>query len=266
LAHGRCARHRELNPLQNALPKAVFPAIDHRLDMQGFLTICAVMGALGLAACGSPSELDDGAFPSLDKTGYAASGSSGTTPVVLAGQGGSAGAVSSGGSSGSLASANGGSAPTGSGANTGTTSGGSAGTNGAAAGGTNGAGTAGTNGAGTSGCPTDITVLFSRPIAQGGCTSGGGCHEATSVIKPDLVSPNVAARLLNVASTCSKTSSGMSVQPRPYIGKDDSFLEEKISGTPDSSCGISMPFFMPDALNAADEQCIIQWIDQVAGG
>lgn len=227
--------------------------------MQGSLKICAVLGALGLAACGSPSELDDAAFPTLDKTGYAAAGSSGATQVVPGGQAGQVGQVgqagsggapaNSGGTSGSLASANGGSAPMGSGGSTGATTGGTAGA---------------TSGAG--GCPSDITTLFARPIAQGGCTSGGGCHEAGSATKPDLVSPNVAARLLNVASSCSKTSSGMSVQPRPYIGKDDSFLEEKIAGTPDSSCGFSMPFFMPDALSAADEQCIIQWIDQVAGG
>ncbi|MEO8181058.1 MAG: hypothetical protein ABI895_19655 [Deltaproteobacteria bacterium] len=211
--------------------------------MQGFLTICAVMGALGLAACGSPSELE-GEFPSLDKTGYVVAGGSGMMQVVVpGGQGGSAGAVaSSGGSSGSPA--NGGGAQTGAGSSTGTTGGSS----------------------GSSGCPSDITTLFARPISQGGCTSGGGCHEPTSPIKPDLVSPNVAGRLLNVPSSCSKTSSGMSVQPRPYIGKDDSFLEEKIAGSPDSSCGISMPFFAPDALSAADEQCIIQWIDQVAGG
>jgi len=195
--------------------------------MQGFLTICAVMGALGLAACGSPSELDEDAFP----TGYAAAGSSGTTQDVTRGQGGSAGAVaSSGGSSGSLA--NGGGA-----------------------------------GSSTGACPSDITVLFNRPIALGGCTQdGGGCHEAGSVIKPDLVSPNVAARLLNMPSKCSRTSTGMSVQPRPYIGKDDSFLEEKIAGTVDSSCGYSMPFLQPDKLSAADRQCIIQWIDQVSGG
>jgi len=202
--------------------------------MQGFLTICALTGALGLAACGSPSELDEAAFP----TGYAA-GSSGTTQVVPGGQGGSA-AAGSGGSSGSFASANGGGVP--SGATTGGPS-------------------------GSSGCPSDITTLFARPIAQGGCTSGGGCHEAASAIKPDLVSPNVEARLLNVPSRCSKTATGMSVQPRPYIGQSDSFLEEKISGGPvDSSCGYTMPFLMPDALSAADKQCIIQWIDQVAGG
>jgi hypothetical protein len=201
--------------------------------MQSFLTICAVMGALGLAACGSPSELDEKAFPADYATG-----SSGMTQVVPGGQGGSAAAApGGGGSSGSLVGANGGSAATGGGATI-----------------------------GANGCPSDVTTLFARPIAMGGCTSGGGCHEPTSVIKPDLVSPNVAARLLNVASTCSKTSSGMSVQPRPYIGKSDSFLEEKIAGSPDPSCGISMPFFAPDALSAADRQCIIQWIDQVAGG
>ena len=197
--------------------------------MQGFLTICAVMGALGLAACGSPSELDEKEFP----TDYA-TGSSGMTQVVPGGQGGSAGAATgSGGSSGSLASANGGSAATTTGAN---------------------------------GCPSDVTTLFARPVTQGGCTSGGGCHEPTSVIKPDLVSPNVAARLLNVQSKCSKTATGMSVQPRPYIGPSDSFLEEKITGPVDSSCGYQMPFLQPDSLSAADRKCIVQWIDQVAGG
>src|SRR5687767_13663845 len=218
---GAAVSHRERSQ-QNVLPEAALPAIEHRLDMQGFLKICAVMGALGLAACGSPSELDEEAFPTL----YASAGSSSTTQVVP-GQGGSGGAAgaASGGSSGSLA--NGGGAQAGSGSNE---------------------------------CPSDITVLFARPIAQGGCTQGGGCHEPASAIKPDLVSPNVVARLLNMPSKCSKTSTGMSVQPRPYISRDDSFLEEKIAGTPDSSCGISMPFFMPDALSAADEQCIIQWI------
>jgi hypothetical protein len=205
--------------------------------MQGFLTICAVMGALGLAACGSPSELDETAFPPLESTGYA-TGSSGTTPVVPGGQGGSAAAApGTGGSSGSPASANGGSSATGGGATM-----------------------------GANGCPSDVTTLFARPVAMGGCTSGGGCHEPTSVIKPDLVSPNVAARLLNVPSKCSKTATGMSVQPRPYIGSGDSFLEEKITGPVDSSCGYQMPFLQPDSLSAADRQCIIQWIDQVAGG
>jgi hypothetical protein len=241
--------YREVYQLRNALPKAALAAMDHQLDMQGFLTSCALTGALCLAACGSPAGLDEEAFPALDQTGYG-----GTTQVVSGGQGGSSGAALS---AGAAVGANGGGAQAsaGSGSNGGNGSNGGSGT------------TGGSMTMGSSGCPSDATTLFARPIAQGGCTSGqgGGCHEAGSQ-KPDLVSPNVAMRLLNVASTCKKTSSGMTVPARPYIGATDSFLEEKIAGTPDQSCGISMPFFMPDALSPADEQCIIQWIDQVAGG
>jgi hypothetical protein len=127
-------------------------------------------------------------------------------------------------------------------------------------------GAAGTSGTLAGGCPSDITVLFARPSSQGGCTSGGGCHEATSPITPDLVSPGVAARLLNVASRCSRTSSGMSVPLRPYISATDSFLEEKLTGPVDTTCGITMPFFMDFALSASDRQCMITWIDQVVAG
>jgi hypothetical protein len=225
-----------LNFRRVALSNAAFFATDPRLDMQSFSKSCAVIGAVVLGACGSPAELDDGMFPELESTGYNnTTGTGGSGSTVVLPNGGSAGS---------------GSTPV-------QTGGGAAGTQPVA-----------TNGGSSSsgGCPPDVTTLFSRPIAQGGCTSGGGCHEAASPIKPDLVSPNVVARLLNVASSCTKTSDGMSVQPRPYISKDDSFLQEKIAGTPNSACGFSMPFFMPDALSAADEQCIIQWIDQVAGG
>ena len=83
---------------------------------------------------------------------------------------------------------------------------------------------------------------------------------------PDLVSPGVLSRLLNVASTCKKTSSGMSVAARPYIGKDDSFLQEKIAGSPNTECGYAMPFLMPQALSEADRKCIVDWINSVKGG
>jgi hypothetical protein len=103
------------------------------------------------------------------------------------------------------------------------------------------------------GCPEDITVLFNRPIQQGGC-QGAGCHIPGNT-SPDLVSPNPAERLLNVASTCNG---------RPYIGADDSFLVNKITGTP-PECGSPMPFLMPELLSAADEACILAWVDEVAG-
>src|SRR6185295_9427325 len=214
--------YREVCHLRNALPKAALAAMDYRLDMQGFITSCALTGALGLAACGSPAGLDEDTFPTLEQTGYAAAG--GGTQGVGAGQGGSGGVAASGtgGSAGTPVSSNGG----GSQASAGSGSSGANGTTGMMGG---------------SGCPSDVPTLFARPVAQGGCTSGqgGGCHEAGSQ-KPDLVSPNVAMRLLNVPSTCTKTSSGMTVPARPYIGADDSFLEEKIAGSPNQMCGLSM--------------------------
>ena len=235
---------------------AAFAATDSRLNMQGFSTGWFGIGILAVAACGSPSPLDEDAFPDIDQTGYTtASNTGGSAAVATAGSSGVTGSsAGTGGSAGSgTATGTGGSAPAGG-------SSGSAGSGDTASGGM---GTTAGSGAG-SGCPDDITTLFARPSAQGGCTNGGGCHEPGSPVKSDLVSPGVEARLLNVASSCSKTSTGASVQPRPYIGGDDSFLEEKIAGKP--GCGSPMPFFAEAALSAADEQCIIDWIAQVSEG
>lgn len=115
-------------------------------------------------------------------------------------------------------------------------------------------GGAGGSGNAQGGCPDDITVLFKRPGSQGGC-EGGGCHVPGGT-RPDLVSPNIEERLLNVASGC---------RSRPYIGPDDSFLAEKVSVGP-PECGGAMPFLTPQALNAEDEQCILDWIEEVASG
>jgi hypothetical protein len=224
--------------------------------MHGFSTGWFGIGILALAACGSPSPLDEDAFPAIDQTGYAtASSTGGTAPTAVAGSSGATGSSSgAGGGAGSGTTGGaGGLAPAGG------SSGSSAGSDTASGG----MGTTAGSGAGSA-CPDDITILFARPSAQGGCTNGGGCHEPGSPVKPDLVSPNIEARLLNIASSCSKTSTGASVQPRPYIGSDDSFLEEKIAGTP--GCGSGMPFFAEAALSAADEQCIIDWIEQVTEG
>lgn len=207
--------------------------------MQSFLTTCAAIGALGLAACGSPSELDEDSFPALDMTGYPSTGSGagGSTGPVGAGQAGSSGLASNGGSAGSTGNTQTGGSSAGSGSTVVTNPG---------------------------SCPSDVTTLFNRPASQGGCTAGGGCHDGA--VMPDLVSPNVLSRLLNVASNCKKTSGGMSVAARPYIGKDDSFLQEKIAGSPNVDCGYSMPFLMPQALSEGDRKCIVDWINSVKGG
>ncbi len=104
-----------------------------------------------------------------------------------------------------------------------------------------------------SGCPEDITLLFKRPLQQGGC-QGAGCHIPGNT-SPDLTSPNPAERLLDVPSLCNG---------RPYIGADDSFLVDKITGSP-PECGAPMPFAMPGALSAEDEGCILAWVDAVSG-
>lgn len=110
------------------------------------------------------------------------------------------------------------------------------------------------SGIAANGCPEDITALFNRPILQGGC-SGIGCHSPGNT-SPDLISPNPAERLLGVTSRCNG---------RPYIGLDDSFLKDKLTNS-DPECGYPMPFNMPEVLSATDEACILEWIEQVAGG
>jgi len=227
--------------------------------MQAFSTGWFGIGILALAACGSPAPLDEEAFPSLDQTGYPTGANSSTGGSAAVAAAGSSGVASSGAGGGGSGSAGSGSA-VGSGGSQ------SAGSSGSAGSGTASGGMGTTSGGGAgSACPDDITVLFARPSAQGGCTNGGGCHEPGSAVTPDLVSPGLESRLLNVVSRCSKTLSGASVQPRPYIGGDDSFLEEKIAAER-PGCGEPMPFFAQAALSAADEQCIIDWIAQVAEG
>jgi hypothetical protein len=104
----------------------------------------------------------------------------------------------------------------------------------------------------TIGCPEDITLLFNRPLQQGGC-QGAGCHSPGNA-SPDLISPNPAERLRDVVSGCNG---------RPYIAADDSFLLDKLTAS-SPECGASMPFSMPEALSAEDEACILAWIDEVS--
>lgn len=231
----------------------------------------------GLAACGAPAELDDSLFPAPGNTGYdrtsgnvggsspgiggsaslggsasfggSASPGTGGSGAPAPGQGGSGNAAQGGsgqapgqGGSGNAAQGGSGAAPVGAGGNAPIA--GSAGD------------PSGGSGSGGGDCPDDITVLFDRPGGEGGC-AGGGCHIPGGT-PPDLVSPNPEQRLVGVMSSAVCGSV-------PYVSSGGSLLEDKIVGSP-PSCGSAMPFLSPQALNAEDEQCILDWIAEVSGG
>jgi hypothetical protein len=224
----------------------------HRLS-----TTCLGLGVLLAHGCGAPAELDDNQFP-----GAYTGGETGTTGGQLTGAGSTASAVAPPANNvGAPATGNAAAAPpvAAPGGNDDDDDqlapapvGEAPPANGAAL---PPAAAAGAPPAAASGggCPDDITLLFNRPIEQGGC-GGGACH-VPGATAPDLVSPNPELRLVGVTSQC---------EQRPYIGPDDSFLAEKIAGAPE--CGLAMPFFMPQALTADDEACILAWIDEVSGG
>lgn len=208
------------------------------------------LAAVSLAAvsCGSPVELDPNLYPAPDDTGYVSGDSTGSagTPLGGAAAGGQAPGGQAPGGQGADGQAAGGQpvgAPSGGNATPPAANGDSGGVTPAAGG-----------GASAGGCPDDITVLFDRPLADGGC-AGAGCHVANGT-PPDLVSPGLEARLIDVISTCNG---------RPFIGADDSFLADKISGER-PECGSPMPFLSADLLSADDRQCILDWIDEVSGG
>jgi hypothetical protein len=219
--------------------------------MHSFSRSLLGLGALTLAGCGAPAELDESRFPGVNDTGY----KDGFSPIGGAGTGalasnaGAPGASGSGnvpsGGSGSVV-GQGGSAPVAAGGNGSVSAGGSApvGQGGSSSGG-------GGEPTGNGSCPDDITVLFARPVAQGGC-DGAACHSPMKQT-PDLVSPGVEARLLDVPSRC------MSI---PYISAGESFLEEKLEGDP--RCGFAMPF--GGSMTPEDKQCVLEWIDEVSGG
>jgi len=214
------------------------------------------LGVLAAVGCGAPAELDANLYPGPNDTGYADGDSTGSAGTPLGG-GGAGGQGSSAVAGSANAGNNGGPAtpPAASGA-------GGAGGGGNASAPTGGNAAAPTGGGGTppaagsaGGCPDDITVLFNRPLSDGGC-AGAGCHVADQGTSPDLVSPNPETRLVDVMSQCNG---------RPYIGADDSFLADKISGER-PECGAPMPFLSADLLTDEDRQCILDWIDEVSGG
>lgn len=210
------------------------------------------LGALTLAGCGAPAELDESRFPGLNETGYTDllspvgnAGSGTLSPPSNAGTGGTGTNVGGVG--------NGGTAPVAAGGNGSVSTGGNppVGQGGSDQGGS--ASEGGSDQQGNDLCPDDITELFARPGTQGGC-DGGGCH-VPGGISPDLVSPGIVERLLDVPSRC------MSI---PYIAADDSFLEDKLTGNPPRCNGFAMP--LGGTMSEPDKQCVIQWIAEVTGG
>ena len=208
-----------------------------------------VFVVLGALACGSPEELGDG-FPPYEQTGY--DDGNGGSPTGVAGAGGGQPQAGTGGTPGQGGTGN-------PGGGSGGGSPGGAGPGGAGGGNPGGGGPGGAGGGEppvVGGCPDDISELFARPITEGGC-DGQGCHiPGPTGTPPDLVSPNPAERLLNVQSSCGG---------RPYVGADDSFLVEKITSSDPACDGAAMPFFMPAALSAEDEACILAWVDEISG-
>lgn len=80
------------------------------------------------------------------------------------------------------------------------------------------------------------------------------CHAAENPAgELDLASPGVAARLVDVASTCDGTPLVDSADPGA------SLLLDKLEAQP--SCGDPMPPGRP--LSAADRSCIDQWVESL---
>ncbi|HTV24969.1 MAG TPA: hypothetical protein VMG12_40025 [Polyangiaceae bacterium] len=239
----------------------------HRLTTSWLGFGVSVAVSLAAVSCGAPAELDPGLYPGPNDTGYADDDGTGTagTPLGGAGAGGTgstagAGSPSAGSTGTGSTNANGNSGVSGASSSNNSSSNAGAGAPSGAAGsaqsGTAGGGSTPAMGGGATagGCPDDITVLFDRPLSEGGC-AGAGCHVDQGT-PPNLVSPNPEMRLVNVMSSCNG---------RPYIGGDNGFLADKIGGeTPE--CGSPMPFLSADLLTDEDRQCILDWIDEVSGG
>jgi hypothetical protein len=110
-----------------------------------------------------------------------------------------------------------------------------------------------------SACPsgTDVAQIFK--------TSCGLCHGTASPAKNlDLVSPGLAARLINKPAECNN---------RPLLSTTggsapDGVLLEKLAG-PVSDCGVQMPPTGIPALSATDMACVRDWavdaINKAAG-
>lgn len=136
-------------------------------------------------------------------------------------------------------------------------SGGSSGGGTSGAGGTSGNGGDGGGGGGTA-PPCDApAMVFAVPGDMGGC-DGTACHQP-NLFPPDLISPGVIGRLLDVPSgICNGALYIDSANPA------GSYMLDKIHNAM-PACGEQMPYTMP-VLNATQAQCVDDWVAWVAGG
>jgi hypothetical protein len=99
-------------------------------------------------------------------------------------------------------------------------------------------------------------LVFNVPDTMGGC-QGATCHN--NVFPPELHSPGVADRLLNVTSTL--CSPALFIDP---ANPANSYILNKVTENP--TCGERMPY-MPNGPLAADKlQCLTEWVNSVAAG
>ena len=134
------------------------------------------------------------------------------------------------------------------------------------------------------GCPGELDnpEAFTDGGLSGGCdaeqlleTSCGSsaCHDSSGPAADlDLVSPNLAQRLVGVPASCSSgmTETGCECGDRELVTADpnevdNSYLLEKLtSSTP--ACDDPMPLLAAEPLPASDVECIRQWALELAGG
>jgi hypothetical protein len=136
--------------------------------------------------------------------------------------------------------------------------GGNGGASGSANGGTSGGGTA-NGGGGSGGAPATCdapTLVFQVDGMQGGC-NGAACHVQGGAFPPDLVSADVADRLVDVPSEGQFCSGQLLIDSQNI---ENSLILKKLVADPE--CGDQMPFGL-DPLSDEKAQCIRTWIQSV---
>lgn len=120
------------------------------------------------------------------------------------------------------------------------------------------------------GCSEDPVALMRKPFEQGGCQDpvNGGCHESGDDGEhPDLESPGVLGRLLNVNAECDEQPGLVLIAEGE--GLEGSFMANMLSPE-DFLCGEEpMPAFPADPNSPearATRVCLESWITLVSGG